>query len=189
MRHPKPSPKQLRQRVISRLRGDSDARRLVARGLRLGENAYINASARLDGGALWLISIGEDTVIGPGVQILAHDATTRRRLGYSIVAPVTIGARVFVGAGSIVLPGATIGDDTIIGAGSVVRGEVPAGKLVVGNPPVVVCDSDEYIARHHKQLDERPHWPSEGWTVKRGITADRMRQMREALEDGIGYLA
>ncbi len=178
-----------RQRVISRLRGDSDADRMVARGLQLGENAYINASARLDGVALWLISIGDDSVIGPGVQILAHDATTRLKLGYSIVARVTIGDRVFVGAGSIILPGATIGDDTIIGAGSVVRGDLPAGKLVIGNPPVVVCDSDEYIERHRKQLDASPSWPSEGWTVKRGITDKRKRQMRDRLEDEVGYLA
>jgi maltose O-acetyltransferase len=179
----------LRERVISRLRDDSDADRLVARGLQLGENAYINASARLDGVALWLISIGDDSVIGPCVQILAHDATTRREIGYSIVAPVTVGARVFVGAGSILLPGTTIGDDAIIGAGSVIRGDVPAGKMVIGNPPVVVCDSEEYIARHRKLLDESPHWPSQGWTVKRGITKQRMRQMRETLGDGSGYLA
>jgi len=179
----------LRQRVISRLRGDSDADRLVARGLQLGENAYINASARLDGVALWLISIGDDSVIGPCVQILAHDATTRREIGYSIVAPVTIGDRVFIGAGSILLPGATIGDDAIVGAGSVIRGHVPAGKLVVGNPPLVVCDTEEYIARHRRRMEESPCWPSQGWTVKRGITKQRMREMREVLGGGSGYLA
>lgn len=162
---------------------------MTAQGLELGENVFINASARLDGVAPWLISIGDDTVIGPGVQILSHDATTRRQLGYSIVARVTIGARVFVGAGSILLPGTSIGDDTIIGAGSVLRGEIPGGKLVIGNPPVVVCDTDEYLRRHSERLDERPCWPSQGWTTKRGITAERKVEMRDALDDGIGYLA
>jgi maltose O-acetyltransferase len=162
---------------------------LTAEGLQLGENVFINGSARLDGVAPWLISIGDDSVIGPGVQILSHDATTRRSLGYSIVAQVTIGSRVFVGAGSILLPGTTIGDDTIVGAGSILRGEVPAGKLVIGNPPAVICDVDEYLGRHRERLAERPCWPSQGWTVKRGITAERKAQMRDALDDGIGYLA
>jgi hypothetical protein len=66
---------------------------------------------------------------------------------------------------------------------------VPPGKLIVGNPPVVVCDSEEYFARHRRQIDERPHWPSAGWSAKRGITEERKAQMREALEDGNGYLA
>jgi maltose O-acetyltransferase len=179
----------LRHRAISRIRGDTDVDRLVAQGLQLGKNVFISASARLDEGAVWLISIGDDSVIGPGVRILAHDATTRRRLGYSIVARVTIEDQVFVGAGSIVLPGTTIGAGTIIGAGSVVRGEVPAGKLIVGNPPAVICDSEEYLAGHRKRIDERPHWPSAGWSVKRGITEERKAQMRDALEDGNGYLA
>jgi maltose O-acetyltransferase len=179
----------LRERVVTRLRGDSDADGLAARGLQVGRDVYINASARLDGVALWLISIGDETVIGPGVQVLAHDATTRRALGYSIVAPVKIGSRVFVGAGSILLPGVTIGDDAIIGAGSVIREDVPAGKMVIGNPPVVVCDTEEYLARHRRKLERSSHWPSEGWTVKRGITAERMREMRETLGDGSGYLA
>jgi maltose O-acetyltransferase len=179
----------VREQLVTRLRGDSNADRLAERGLRVGKDVYINASARLDGVALWLISIGDETVIGPGVQVLAHDATTRRAIGYSIVAPVEIGARVFVGAGSILLPGVTVGDDAIIGAGSVVRSDVPAGKLVIGNPPVVICETEEYLARHRKRLDGSPHWPSHGWTVKRGITAERMREMRETLGDGSGYLA
>jgi maltose O-acetyltransferase len=179
----------VREQLVTRLRGDSSAERLATRGLQVGEDVYINASARLDGVALWLISIGDETVIGPGVQVLAHDATTRRAIGYSIVAPVKIGARVFVGAGSVLLPGVTVGDDAIIGAGSIVRDDVPAGKLVIGNPPRVICSTEEYLARHRRRLEESPSWPSQGWTVKRGITRERMKEMRETLGDGSGYLA
>jgi maltose O-acetyltransferase len=175
-------------RVVSRLRGEADARRLVARGLRLGRNVFINRSARLDGGFLWLISIGDESVVGPCVQILAHDATTRRRLGYSIVAPVAIGRRVFVGAGSIILPGVTIGDDVIVGAGSVVRSEVPDGSLVVGNPATLVGTTDDYFARHREEMRVRPRWPAEGWTVLGGITDENQSRMLEALRDGHGYV-
>jgi serine acetyltransferase len=38
----------------------------------------------------------------------------------------------------LILPGTTIGKDCIIGAGSVVRGMVPDGSVVIGNPAKVV---------------------------------------------------
>ncbi|MFQ6827743.1 MAG: DapH/DapD/GlmU-related protein [Faecalimonas sp.] len=49
--------------------------------------------------------------------ILAHDASTKQELGYTLVKPVKIGNNVFIGAGSIILPGVTIGNRVIIGSG------------------------------------------------------------------------
>ena len=51
----------------------------------------------------------------------------------------TVGDRVIVGMGAIVLDGAKIGDDCIIAAGAVVTGKMdaPAGSLLVGSPAVV----------------------------------------------------
>jgi hypothetical protein len=49
-----------------------------------------------------------------------------------------LGRNTWVGARAIVLKGTTIGDDSVVGSGSVVRGEVPAGVVVAGNPAVVV---------------------------------------------------
>jgi maltose O-acetyltransferase len=48
--------------------------------------------------------------------------------------PVTIGRNVWIGGGSIILPGVTIGDDATIGAGSVVTRNVAVGAPVVGSP-------------------------------------------------------
>ena len=45
-----------------------------------------------------------------------------------------IGDNVWIGGGSIILPGITIGDNTTIGAGSVVTKDVPANVLALGNP-------------------------------------------------------
>jgi maltose O-acetyltransferase len=178
----------LRRRAIRRLRGDADSRRLRARGLCAGERVYINGSARLDEGFLWLISIGDETTIGPDVRILAHDATTKRALGYAIVAPVTIGSRVFLGAGTIVLPGVTIGDGSIVGAGSVVREDLPAGVLALGNPAAVVCTTDEFIQRHRRRLKTRPTWSSEGYTIAGGIDERHKAEMAASLRDGPGYV-
>jgi len=83
------------------------------------------------------VTIGDNTQIGPGVQILAADhprdpALRARMLEFG--RPVTIGANVWIGAGAIILPGVTIGDDALIGAGSIVTRDVPAGAVAVGNP-------------------------------------------------------
>ena len=47
---------------------------------------------------------------------------------------VSIGANVWVGAGSVLLPGTTIGDNAVIAAGSVVRGDVPSNEMWGGVP-------------------------------------------------------
>ena len=93
---------------------------LVARGLQLGREVYIGPRATIDPWHCWLIAIGDEATLAPGVQILAHDASTKRHLGWTRVGRVVIGRRVFIGAGSIILPDTTIGDDAIVGAGSVV---------------------------------------------------------------------
>ena len=41
-----------------------------------------------------------------------------------------------------ILPGVTIGDRSVIGAGSVVVRDVPAAKVVAGNPARIIRDLD-----------------------------------------------
>jgi len=52
--------------------------------------------------------------------------------------PIRIEDNVWVGAQAWVLKGSSIGRDSVISAATVVRGEVPPGVVVVGNPAVVV---------------------------------------------------
>src|SRR5690606_33041772 len=69
------------------------------------------------------IEIGDDTQIGPNVQLLTptHPLDPElRRAKWEAAEPITIGANVWLGGGVIVLPGITIGDDTVVGAGAVV---------------------------------------------------------------------
>ena len=112
----------LRRRAVAKLRGEQDVATHIARGF------------YFDPGFPWLISIGDETTLGPRVTILTHDAAPKLRTGYSRIAPVRIGARVFIGANATILPGVTVGDDAIIGAGSVVRRDVAPGTVVAGNP-------------------------------------------------------
>lgn len=182
------SPRRRWRRVALRIRGWPDLEGLQDAGLQLGAGVFVGGRTVLDPDFPFLISIGDETVIGPEAMILAHDASTRRHIGYSRVAPVAIGRRAFVGARVIVLPGVTIGDDAIVGAGSVVRRNVAPGTVVAGNPARVIGTTTEYLARHRRALEVRPTWERQGWTASGGITPENQRRMREALSDGEAFI-
>jgi len=57
-----------------------------------------------------------------------------RRSGVESALPIAIGDNVWIGGGSILLPGVTVGDNTVVGAGSVVTRDLPANVIAVGNP-------------------------------------------------------
>jgi len=105
----------------------------------VGNNVFLNFNCViLD---VCAVSIGNDTQIGPAVQIYAADhprGAAERKSGIEFGRPVTIGRNVWIGGGAIILPGVTVGDDAVIGAGSVVTRDVPPGATVVGNPARVV---------------------------------------------------
>lgn len=47
----------------------------------------------------------------------------------------------------LLMPGVIIGKDALIGAGSVVKNNIPEGKVAIGNPAKIVCDTS--ILRLH----------------------------------------
>ena len=103
--------------------------------IHLGDNFYANfGCVILDCN---LVTIGRDVKFGPGVHIYAatHPADPAERAsGRELGLPVTIGDGVWVGGGSIILPGVTIGDGTTIAAGSVVAKSIPARVVAAGVP-------------------------------------------------------
>ena len=48
-----------------------------------------------------------------------------------------------IGANSTLMPHITVGENAVVGAGSVVTKDVPAGKVVVGNPAKIIKDVSE----------------------------------------------
>jgi len=120
-------------------------------GAVIGENVSLN-SATIDYGAAGLIEIGNNVTISMAT-VLAHDASTKIPLRYTKISKTTIGNNVFIGAGSIVLPGAHIGNNVIIGAGSVVKGTVPDDSVYIGNPGRVVCSYVDYVNKNKARMN------------------------------------
>ncbi len=154
---------------------------LKKRGLKIGQNTDI-VNANIDWGYCYLIEIGNNTTI-TNASILAHDASTKKRLGYTKIGKVKIGNNCFVGMGSIILPGVTIGNDVIIGAGSVVREDIPDNSVVAGNPAKKVCDTETYFEKNIARLKVAPKWD----TVWKDKSADEIKEMQYCLENTMGY--
>lgn len=111
--------------------------------IRLGRNAFINFNCVFLDCAP--IEIGDNLQMGPAVQIYTATHPLEadvRRSGLESARPVSIGHDVWIGGGAIILPGVTIGDRSVIGAGSVVVHDVPAAKVVAGNPARIIRELD-----------------------------------------------
>lgn len=160
---------------------------LLARGLSVGRNFYMQDDCCIDASHCWHIRIGDDVTLGPRVMLLAHDASTKRALGLVRLGKLEIGDRVFIGAGSIVLPGIRIGSDVIIAAGSVVSRDVPDGQLVAGNPAKIIGTSAEYLARQQALRESVPVF-GEAYTLRGGVSSEMKAQMNQKMKDGVGFI-
>jgi acetyltransferase-like isoleucine patch superfamily enzyme len=180
--------KRLRQLAIDRLRGEPDIDQLVAQGLKLGEGTHIAHPIYIDRLHPWLITIDDYATLGPYVAVITHDATLNQHTGQTRLGRVTVGKRVHVGVGAILLPGTSIGDDSVVGAGAVVHGDVPPNSLVIGNP-AKASPIKPVAAWHRASAARAPSWPDAGWTVFTGINEERKHEQREALAGGAsGYV-
>ena len=119
----------------------------ISNGLKMGKDCHVMGECIIDPGHCWLIEIGDRVTLAPRVHILAHDASTKRPLGYTLIGKVTIGNDVFIGAGTIVLPNTHIGNNVIIGAGAIVTKDIPDNSVAVGVPAKVIKTTGEYLEK------------------------------------------
>lgn len=115
-------------------------------GVKVGENCRFY-SAHF-GSEPYLITIGNHVTITDGVRFITHDGGIwvfrEEEPQADVFGEISIGDNVFIGVGSIILPGVTIGNNTVIGAGSVVSRSFSGNGVIAGNPARLICTLEEY---------------------------------------------
>jgi maltose O-acetyltransferase len=179
--------KNLLRSIYHRLLRRDNLALLKKRGLKVGCNFYMQDGCTIDACHCWHISIGDDVTLGPNVTILAHDASTKRVLGHVRLGKVSVGNRVFIGAGSIVLPGSKIGDDVIIGAGSIITHDIPSNSLVAGNPAKVIGTTTDYLKRQRSLMEQSPCFGAE-YTLSAHVSEAMKLEMNTRMDNGPGFI-
>lgn len=101
----------------------------IGNGVRIHTQAFIPETSVLEDGA-W---IGPNAVITNAAYPLSPDA--KKELKGAIIKK-----QAKIGANATLLPGVVIGENALVGAGSVVTKDVPANKVVAGNPATIIND-------------------------------------------------
>ena len=163
--HSRPCEEKLRDTLLSQILGKRGEHILIeppfhcdyGYNIFVGENFYSNFNLTILDCAR--VTIGDDVMFAPNVTVstAGHPVHSKPRTeGWEYAFPVTIGDRVWLGAGVIINPGVTIGSDTVIGAGSVVTKDIPAGVVAVGNPCKVlrkITEEDKKYYFKNKEFD------------------------------------
>lgn len=96
----------------------------------------------------YLVSLGNH-VSATAVRFETHDGgvwvARDVHPDLDVVAPIRIGNNVFIGFGSVVLPGVTVGNNVVIGAFSVVTKDVPDNSVYAGAPAKYIKSTSDYI--------------------------------------------
>lgn len=100
-------------------------------GVEIHPGAVIGRHLLIDHGTG--VVIGETAVIGDDV-IMHHQVTLGGRVNTPGKRHPTVGDRVYIGAGAMILGNITIGSDSSVGALTLVLHDVPKKSIVVGNP-------------------------------------------------------
>lgn len=158
------------------------------------ESAFVHPQASVIGNVI----IGRDVYIGPGAAIrgdfgaiviedgcnvqenctihMFPGITVRLQEGAhvghgAIVHGAQLGKNCLIGMNAVLMDNAIIGDECVIGALAFVPAEmeIPARKVVVGNPAKVIKDvSDEMLA-----------WKTEGTKIYQRLAAEMLESLKE----------
>lgn len=162
---------------------------LIDRGLKVGKNFSMQPGCFIDFSHCWLITIGDNVIFAPRVQVIAHDASLLTTNGAVKIGIINIGDNVFIGNGAIILPGVSIGSNAIVGAGSVVTKSIPSDSVYAGNPARFICTSSA-LAEKNLRLMERSPIFSGTYTIENGIDEEKRVEMIRCLSanGGLGYI-
>jgi acetyltransferase-like isoleucine patch superfamily enzyme len=98
--------------------------------LEFGERVFVNQNCSFyDLGG---ITIGDRTMIGPGVTLLTagHPVEPTERFDGITTAPIVIESNVWIGANATITPGVHVSSGSVVAAGAVVAKDVPPNCIV-----------------------------------------------------------
>lgn len=157
--HTRPSNTQQRETIIRKLFGTVGINPYIEPNIfcgfgwniSIGDNFFANSNCVFEDAGK--ITFGNNVFIGPCCGFFtAHHAIhpDLRNNGYEYARPIHVGSNVWIGGGTIVVPGVTIGNNVVIGAGSVVTKDVPDNVVAFGNPCKIhrsITDADLELMR------------------------------------------
>jgi len=128
-------------------------RLLRSQGVTIGRDCIIHTPHF--GVEPYLVVIGDHVAISSGTHFITHDAVGLMFEGkdhWGLYGAIRVGSNTFFGVNCTILPGTKIGSDCVIGAGSVVRGDIPNGSVVMGNPARVVMPTAmlKKLSQYHR---------------------------------------
>lgn len=107
----------------------------IQKDVHIGDRCKIEPFAFIPMG----VTIGNEVFVGPHA-CFTNDRQPRATGDWELT-PTIIEDGASIGARAVILPGVRVGKKAMVGAGAVVTKDVPAGKLVVGNPARVVGEA------------------------------------------------
>lgn len=175
------------RKILMLLNREVPTETLINRGMKVGENFNRQQGCFLDPTHCFLITIGDDVTMSIRVTVMAHDARTKKTLGYTKIGQVHIGNHVFIGANTTILPGVAIGDYAVIGAGSIVTHDVPTRTVVAGVPAKEICGVDEYVARVQSQMNAANTFGDE-YRMGYGLDESKKKEILVATDGKIAFV-
>ena len=159
---------------------------LISHGLKLGKNVSIIDTFYFDPSHCFLISIGDNCTICPNVRLIAHDASTKKILGYTKIGRIDIKENCFIGDSAIVLPHVSIGPHSIVGAGSVVTRSIPPQTIAAGNPAKVISKVDDYVKKIQDIRNKKKVFSEEYYI--QNLNDVKKEEMIRSIGESIGFI-
>lgn len=99
----------------------------------IGDNSSVSSNCIIT--CLEKVVIGNNVQLSPNVFVYDHDHDFRAEGGIGAkkykTAPIEIGDNCWVGCNTVILKGTKLGDNCVVAAGSVIKGNYPAGSVII----------------------------------------------------------
>ena len=120
-------------------------------GVKIGKECSI--ATHKFGSEPYLIEIGDNVQITNDVRFFTHGGGwvfRQKDPEFDTFGKIKIHNNVYIGNGTMILPGVIIGNNVVIGAGSIVTKSIPDNVVVAGNPARIVCTIDDFFDKANR---------------------------------------